>query len=115
MFISRAYLRTISDEKRRNLVLANVNLGSHPETGDYLFIPDKDRHAGTYVIGVQGVGKSGELENLIAYDCAVGNSIIVIDPHGDSIMHCLAALPQDRMEHTYMLDMEDEAYPFGVN
>lgn len=114
-FISEAYLRTISKDKRHHIDHEHVTLGFHPETHDMLAVPTVDRYAGTYVIGVQGVGKSGLLENLIAHDAQAGNAIIVIDPHGDLITHCLGQLPQHRMADTYLLDMEDETYPFGIN
>lgn len=60
-------------------------------------------------------GKSGLLENMIAYDAEAGNAVIVLDPHGDLMTHCLATLPPHRLAQTYLLDMEDEAFPFGVN
>lgn len=114
-FISEAYLDGLSEEKRRHIQRDQVTLGYHPETHDRLTVTAVDRYAGTYVLGVQGVGKSGLLENLIAHDAEGGNAIIVIDPHGDLIAHCLGQLPQHRMIDTYLLDMEDEEYPFGIN
>lgn len=114
-FMSQDYLLHISDEKRDQVFRTNAQLGYQPETSDSLLLPDKDRYAGTYVLGVQGVGKSGLLENLIAFDAQAGNAVIVIDPHGDLTMNCLAALPSHLLAQTYLVDMEDEAYPFGVN
>ena len=114
-FISEDYLQSISEDKRRIIKRDYATLGVHPETHDRLTVSDVDRYAGTYVLGVQGVGKSGLLENLIAHDAEGGNAIIVIDPHGDLIAHCLSQLPQHRMADTYLLDMEDEEYPFGIN
>ena len=114
-FMSPDYLMHISNEKRDQLFRTNIQLGYQPETSDSLLLPDTDRYAGTYVLGVQGVGKSALLENMIAFDVAANNAIIVVDPHGDLMTHCLAALLPDRLPHTYLLDMEDEAYPFGVN
>lgn len=114
-YVSEGYLKSISDDKRRHLARSAVTLGIHPETGDRLSVSDVDRYAGTYVLGVAGVGKSGLLESLISHDAQTGNAIIVIDPHGDLITHCLSQLPQHRLIDTYLLDMEDEAYPFGIN
>src|SRR5205823_3805549 len=82
---------------------------------DGLLLPNTDRYAGTYVLGVQGTGKSGLLQNLITSDMQAGHSVIVIDPHGDLIQHCLAQVPDHRIADTFMLDMEDEDFPFGVN
>src|SRR5215467_12714120 len=92
-------------------VEAHTIFGIHPETGDVLYIPDKDRFAGTYVIGVQGSGKSGFLENLIWSDAQKGYAIVVIDPHGDLTRNCLAHLPYHRQGDVYVLDMTDEDFP----
>src|SRR6185312_11368252 len=114
-FVSAAYIDSLGYIDSDELVLNNVPVGSHPETGDVFLVPDKDRFAGTYALGVQGVGKSGLLENLIAFDVTNDKAVIVIDPHGDLITHCLAQMPANRLHTTYVLDMEDEGYPFGVN
>lgn len=92
-----------------------LHLGYHPETEDTILISDTDRYAGTYVVGVQGVGKSGLLENLIVQDIASGQAVIFIDPHGDVIDHCIATMPDEAIARTFLLDMTDEPYPFGVN
>ena len=114
-FYARRYLDSLSAEEREHLFRTNSPLGFHPDAGDELLLEDKDRFAGMYVLGVQGVGKSGLLENLIIHDAEVGNAVIVLDPHGDLVSHCLAELPSYRIPQTYVLDMEDEAYPFGAN
>jgi hypothetical protein len=103
-------------EKQERLSHTPDRLGYHLETSNSLLLSDHDRSAGTYVIGTPGAGKSALLERLIALDAAANNAaVIVIDPHGDVTTHCLAALPQPRLASTYLLDLEDEAYPFGVN
>jgi hypothetical protein len=114
-FTSQAYLKYVDTATRTQLDAENVPLGVHPKTGDTFYLPERDRYAGMYVMGVQGVGKSGFLETLIHHDCQVGNAIVVIDPHGDLTNNCLAALPPERVSQAYVLEMEDEAYPFGVN
>ena len=60
-------------------------------------------------------GKSGLLENMVTYDAEAGNAVIVLDAHGDLMTNCLATLPPHRLAQTYLLDMEDEMFPFGVN
>lgn len=110
-FVSRSYMDSLSVDQRRSLAA----LGYHPETHDTLFIPQRDRYAGTYILGVQGSGKSGLLQNLINADMQAGSAVIVIDPHGDLITACLGFVPGDRLKDTCLLDMEDETYPFGVN
>jgi hypothetical protein len=55
------------------------------------------------------------LESLIYQDICKGYSVIVIDPHGDLVDHVLAQMPEDRVKDTYLLDIEDTSYPFGIN
>ena len=114
-YISRPYLAQLNFLQYHSLASSHVKVGWHPETQDELYVPNVDRYAGTYILGVQGAGKSGLLQNLIKADMDAGHAIIVIDPHGDLIANCLHAVPETRGPHTYLLDMEDEAYPFGVN
>src|SRR5437660_961448 len=125
-FFSEEYLDSLSKSQLDELYDTRTFLGYHPETQDYFLIPDTDRYAGMYVLGVQGVGKSSLLENLIDQDISRGNAAIVIDPHGDLVDHVIAQVPEagatireDLLQATisrmFLFDMQDEAYPFGVN
>lgn len=93
----------------------SIPLGYRPETREPLYLADADRFSGTYIIGVQGSGKSGEIQNMAHADIEAGNAVIVIDPHGDLVDDVIAQLPASRIHETYVLDMNDEEYPFGVN
>jgi hypothetical protein len=44
-----------------------------------------------------------------------GEAIVGVDSHGDLADNCVAALPAKRLKQTYVLDMLDEEYPFGIN
>jgi hypothetical protein len=114
-FMSEAHLASLDDDRFDQLLATHSLLGFHPETQDGLLIPNLDRYAGMEVVGVQGVGKSGFLQNLIAQDILLDQAVIVIDPHGDLVDHCLAQLPDHKIPLTHVLDMTDEAYPFGLN
>lgn len=92
-----------------------LTLGYNPFTKAPVTVEDKDRYASTYVLGNTGTGKSGFLKTQIHQDITMGNAVIVIDPHGDLANDCMAALPAGSVARTYVLDMEDEAYPFGLN
>lgn len=117
-FISPPYMAGLDADRRRSL----ASIGYHPETHDELFIPNLDRYPGMYMLGVQGSGKSALLQNLVTADIQAGtadiqagNAVIVIDPHGDLVTACLSHVPAQRLGDTFLLDMEDEAYPFGIN
>src|SRR6266852_1246501 len=105
----------LSVEQRRVLDSTHTSVGYHPETHDELYVPNIDRYSGSYVLGVQGYGKSGLLQNLIEADMQSGHAVIVIDPHGDLTLACLSHVPTHRLQDTFLLDMEDERYPFGCN
>lgn len=84
-------------------------------TGEPVSVSDIVRQSGMYVLGIQGRGKSSLLEQIIYQDICKGYSVIILDPHGDLIDHCIAQMPADRLKDAYLLDLEDETHPFGVN
>lgn len=114
-YMSQAYIESLDDSQLVETMYSHEPFGYHPDTNDELMIPHRDRFAGTYILGVQGVGKSGLLENLISHDIYCHHAVIVIDPHGDLTKNCIAQLPADKLSKTYLLDIEDEDYPTGLN
>src|SRR5215472_3660353 len=90
-------------------------LGTKRHTQTNVSVNDGDRQSGCYVLGVQGTGKSSLLESMIIQDIRKNYSVILLDPHGDLIERVLATMPQQQLGKTYLLDIEDVAYPFGVN
>ena len=118
-WLSQAYAASLSREAYGNLLANYSQLGIHPETKEGFLVPIRDRYAGTYILGVQGGGKSALMENLAMQDILSNKSVIFIDPHGDSINHLIAqlpdVLPKERLNKIYLLDMADEEYPFSIN
>jgi hypothetical protein len=96
-------------------VVRRTLLGIDLKTGEKIFLNDKERRAGMYILGVQGRGKSSLLLNLIAQDLEKGYAVIVFDAHGDLIPHAIALLPPDRLSQTYLIDLDDVAFPIGLN
>lgn len=90
-------------------------LGIDLKTGEKIFLNDKERRAGMYILGVQGRGKSSFLLNLIAQDLQKGYAVIVFDAHDDLIRYVVALLPPDRLSQTYLIDLDDVEYPIGLN
>lgn len=114
-FRSQAQIASLSPEAYGRFLHNNYQLGLHPKTEDAFLVPMRDRYAGTYILGVQGSGKSGLLENLILQDIIMGNAVIVIDPHADLTTNCLAKIPLERVPNVHFFDMLDERHPFGLN
>src|SRR2546426_4746364 len=94
---------------------AVTRLGKTVPTGEAVAVRDSDRQSGCYILGVQGVGKSSLLEQLMYQDICKGYAVIVLDPHGDLIDHAIAQMPASRLKDTFVLDIEDVEYPFGLN
>ncbi len=114
-FVSTAYFNTLSEKKQNEFFSSHTILGAHAETKEEFALPHDGRYMGTYVLGVQGSGKSTLLERLIDDDITANHSVIVIDPHGDLIDHCIAQLHPVHFRRISVLDMEDADYPFGIN
>lgn len=73
------------------------------------------RMAHMHVIGASGTGKSSFLLSLIKQDIDNGESLAVLDPHGDLTDDILAHIPQHRQNQVIVFDPADEAWPIGFN
>lgn len=78
-------------------------------------LPTEARMAHMHVIGASGTGKSSFLLSLIKQDIDNGESLAVLDPHGDLIDDILAHIPKHRQGHVIVFDPADEAWPIGFN
>jgi len=78
-------------------------------------VNDKERRSGMYILGVQGRGKSSLVVFLIFQDLEKGYGTIVFDAHDDLIRYVIALLPLERLSKTYLLDLTDTEFPFGLN
>jgi ABC-type branched-subunit amino acid transport system ATPase component len=58
-------------------------LGTDIQTGAYVELPQASRRQGLYIIGANGTGKTGLIENLILQDIEQGLGVGLLDPHGD--------------------------------
>jgi hypothetical protein len=114
-FHSWQYLMSLPEEEFTSLMTQNTTFGYHSSSYDEFLVPNNDRYAGTYITGKPGSGKSGLMENLIISDMASGRGVIEFDAHGDLTNNLLNHVPESRQSDTFVLDMEDEDWPFGVN
>src|SRR5437588_7034010 len=91
-------------------------LGTDTDTGQIVEIPQASRRQGMYIIGANGTGKTGLIENLIIPDIEQGIGVCLLDPHGDLTQAVLSRIPdKEKEEKVILLDIADEDYPFGVN
>ncbi len=96
--------------------LANspLPIGTELLTNAKIELSSIDRAKGTYIIGLQGTGKSNLLKNMMIEDYFAKRGFCLIDPHGD--------LVADILENSYLgpdnlvyLDPSNTEYPFGLN
>lgn len=92
-----------------------IILGIDRNTGQQITVDDVSRCSGCYIIGTQGVGKSSLLESMIYQDIARNHAVIVLDPHGQLIDNIISRMEERQLWRVYLLDLTDEAYPFGFN
>ena len=92
-----------------------TSLGLDAQTGEEVRVEDKKRNQGMYLTGSQGTGKSTLIENVLYQDFAKNYAVIVIDLHGQLIDNLIARMPEHRINDTYILDMTDREYAFGLN
>jgi len=90
-------------------------IGADTTTLQPVLINKTARPQGLYIIGRQGTGKSGLIENLIVQDIKQGLGVCVLDPHGELIDHVIARLDARRENDVILLNIRDFQFPFGVN
>src|SRR5712692_2238235 len=90
-------------------------LGKDLETGKLVTIKDTLRQSGLYILGTQGQGKSKLIGNLVYQDLGKPYAVILFDPHEDLINHLLAQMPEELIDKTFLLDITDTDFPFGIN
>lgn len=71
--------------------------------------------AGEPIVGLQGMGKSGLMENLVMADIDQQIGGCVLGPHGELIEHIIARLDPNRVNDVILLNLADYNYPFGLN
>src|SRR5437868_13151129 len=89
-------------------------LGIDTQTGQRVEIAQASRRQGLYIIGANGTGKTGLIENLMIDDIKQGLGVMLLDPHGDLTNNVLARLDR-RLQDVILLDVTNEEYPFGLN
>jgi type IV secretory system conjugative DNA transfer VirD4/TraG family protein len=96
-------------------VVPSVQLGKDLETKKAIEASLKQLASGCYILGVQGMGKSSLLVEIVRQLLDLSEAVIVFDPAGKLIDDIVARMPQNRLADTYVLDLKDRAYPFSLN
>src|SRR4051794_28179400 len=94
---------------------ADITLGRDIDTNSPITTNTQQLCSGTYVLGVQGVGKSSLLEQIACQLLELDESLIVFDPHGQLIDDIIKRMPARRLRDTFHLDLKDRQYPFALN
>jgi Type IV secretory system Conjugative DNA transfer len=105
----------LSASVRPSLPYGSVILGLDTDTGQPVSVSQDDLCEGTYIEGVQGMGKTQLLEQVVYQQMQRDEALIVIDPHGDLVRSIIAHMPAHRLSKTYLLDLTDRKHPFGLN
>src|SRR5437588_3084697 len=89
-------------------------LGTDRDTQQFVYLPKSARTKGLYIIGLQGMGKSGLMENLIVQDIDQQIGVCVIDPKRELVDNVLARVPANREKDVILLDIADMLSFFGL-
>lgn len=74
-----------------------------------------DRRRHMYLLGKTGMGKTNLMENLAIQDIQAGHGICFIDPHGDTALKLIKAIPANRINDVIYFDPADQDFPIAFN
>lgn len=90
-------------------------LGTEAKCQQPVELSSEGRRQGTYVLGINGTGKSTLLLNVALEDIRAGDGLCLLDPHGDLIEEVITRVPPERADDVILFDPADIDYPFGLN
>jgi hypothetical protein len=93
------------------LTLLGTDLNQHHGVA----LSPEGRRQGTYILGINGTGKSNLLLNIALQDIQSGEGVCLMDPHGDLVDAVLRRVPRDRVDDVILFDPSDIDHPFGLN
>lgn len=91
------------------------SLGTDPRSNNEVALSPEGRRQGTYILGINGTGKSNLLLDVALQDITSGDGLCLMDPHGDLIEAVLERVPPDRINDVILFDPADIDNPFGLN
>ena len=90
-------------------------LGTEEKCLQAVELSTEGRRQGTYVLGINGSGKSNLLLSIALEDIEAGDGLCLLDPHGDLVEDVLNRVPPHRVEDVILFDPADIDRPFGLN
>ena len=92
-----------------------LGTNEHRGTETTVTLAAESRMAHMHVVGASGTGKSSFLLSLIKQDIDNGESLAVLDPHGDLTEDILGRIPSSREKQVIVFDPADGEFPIGFN
>ncbi len=98
-----------------------IILGKNSQTGEDIIFNFNQRPGSLYILGGTQTGKSSINIQIALGDIKHGNSVIFFDPHWSALEAILAAMPEDRLKDTILLEFGRDYEPgeprfhFGLN
>jgi hypothetical protein len=83
--------------------------------GKPIVLDGHTRKYGTYVVGIQGMGKSTTLQRIALADIAAEEGVCIITPDSDLITDLMARIPPSRVNDVILFDPSDTEHPFGLH
>lgn len=98
-------------------VVKDTQTGAYIQTRDYVEIPHASRRQGLYILGIQRMGKSGLIENMVIQDIKQQDvGVCVLDPHGELVDNIISRLPdRAKEEKVILLDLKSKDYYSGLS
>ncbi len=107
----------MSGEPDFSLVVGDIISDAREKTGDVVRVTEQELESSTWLLGVQGTGKSSLIEHYVwqLAGRTPAKGMIIIDPHGDLVDNIIKQLPAWRVQNTYLLDITDKEFFYGIN
>ncbi len=90
-------------------------IGKETKCNQPVELSSEGRRQGTYILGINGTGKSTLLLNIALSDINKGDGLCLLDPHGDLVKEVLSRVPPHRKDDVILFDPADIDFPLGLN
>jgi Type IV secretion-system coupling protein DNA-binding domain len=95
--------------------MTSVRIARDAETGADVVIENQARQRSTYIVGIQGTGKSTALAQIAYQDMLNREGGMVLDPHSDLVEKLLGCVPEHRVSDVIFWNPADGTCPPTIN